>query len=108
VLARIITGWSFAGRQGQLGTPGSFVFKPTRTSRGRSLCSQELREQRRRAGRGGAGGYRAPSSTAKFIATKFARHFVADDPPQPLVAQLQEVFRSRRHLKALTVALWIR
>ena len=25
-LARIITGWTFAGRQGQLGTPGSFVF----------------------------------------------------------------------------------
>ena len=27
-LARIITGWTFAGRQGQLGTPGSFVFNP--------------------------------------------------------------------------------
>src|SRR4051794_2467802 len=25
-LARIITGWTFAGRQGQLGAPGSFVF----------------------------------------------------------------------------------
>jgi len=25
-LARIITGWTYAGRQGQLGTPGSFVF----------------------------------------------------------------------------------
>jgi uncharacterized protein (DUF1800 family) len=25
-LARIITGWTFAGRQGQLGLPGSFVF----------------------------------------------------------------------------------
>src|SRR6186713_1616169 len=25
-LARVITGWTFAGRQGQLGTPGSFVF----------------------------------------------------------------------------------
>ena len=25
-LARIITGWTYAGRQGQLGTPGTFVF----------------------------------------------------------------------------------
>src|SRR5258708_16135759 len=25
-LARIITGWTFAGRQGKLGTPGAFVF----------------------------------------------------------------------------------
>ena len=31
-------------------------------------------------------------STAKFIATKFARHFVADDPPPALVARLQDVF----------------
>ena len=32
-------------------------------------------------------------STAKFIATKFARHFVSDEPPPALVARLQEVFR---------------
>ena len=32
-------------------------------------------------------------STAKFIATKLARHFVADDPPPALVARLQDVFR---------------
>ena len=31
-------------------------------------------------------------STAKFIATKFVRHFVADDPPPALVARLQDVF----------------
>ena len=39
-------------------------------------------------------------STAKFIATKFARHFVADDPPPALVERLQEVFvkiRRRSH-----------
>ena len=32
-------------------------------------------------------------STAKFVAAKLARHFVADDPPPALVARLQEVFR---------------
>ena len=32
-------------------------------------------------------------ATAQHIATKFARHFVADDPPQALVARLQETFR---------------
>ena len=31
-------------------------------------------------------------STANFIATKFARHFVADDPPPALVARLTDVF----------------
>jgi uncharacterized protein (DUF1800 family) len=42
-------------------------------------------------------------STARFIATKFARHFVADDPP---VARLEGVFRKTDgDLKALAVAL---
>ena len=45
-------------------------------------------------------------STAKFIATKFARHFVADDPPPALVGRLQDVFsKSDGDLKALTLAL---
>jgi len=45
-------------------------------------------------------------STAKFIATKFARHFVADDPPPALVARLQEVFaRSDGDLGQLATAL---
>src|SRR5205823_14897582 len=32
-------------------------------------------------------------STAKFVATKLARHFVADDPPPALVARLADTFR---------------
>jgi uncharacterized protein (DUF1800 family) len=45
-------------------------------------------------------------STAKFIATKFVRHFVADDPPPALVAKMQDVFtRTDGDLKALAVAL---
>jgi uncharacterized protein (DUF1800 family) len=32
-------------------------------------------------------------STATFIATKLARHFIADDPPQDAVATLAQVFR---------------
>jgi uncharacterized protein (DUF1800 family) len=45
-------------------------------------------------------------STAKFIATKFVRHFVADDPPPALVARLQDVFRNTDgDLKALALAL---
>lgn len=31
-------------------------------------------------------------STARFIATKLARHFVADDPPPPLVEKLAKTF----------------
>ena len=38
-LARIITGWTFAGRQGQLGAPGSFVFNANAHQPARSGCS---------------------------------------------------------------------
>ena len=49
---------------------------------------------------------RAIRSTAKFIATKFARHFVADDPPPALVTRLQDTFtKTDGDLKALTLAL---
>ncbi|MEI5617378.1 DUF1800 family protein, partial [Streptomyces brasiliscabiei] len=45
-------------------------------------------------------------STAKFIATKFARHFVADDPPPALVARLQDTFsKTDGDLRALATAL---
>ena len=38
-------------------------------------------------------------STARFIATKLARHFVADDPPPALVERLARTFRdSAGHL----------
>lgn len=33
-------------------------------------------------------------STARLVCTKLARHFVADDPPQALVARLEERWRS--------------
>jgi uncharacterized protein (DUF1800 family) len=106
-LARIITGWSFAGRQGQLGTPGSFVFNANAHQPGpQPLLGKTYENNGVAQGEAALADLARHPSTAKFIATKFARHFVADDPPQALVAQLQEVFRkSDGDLKALTVAL---
>jgi uncharacterized protein (DUF1800 family) len=106
-LARVITGWTYAGRQGQLGAPGSFVFNANAHEPGAQRVLGKLYD---------AGGVeqgemvladiaRHPS-TAKFIATKFVRHFVADEPPLALVARLQDVFtRTDGDLKALAVAL---
>jgi uncharacterized protein (DUF1800 family) len=92
-LARVITGWTYAGRQGQLGPPGSFVFNANAHEPGAQRVLGKLYD----AG-GVAQGEAVLSdiarhpSTAKFIATKLARHFVADDPPPALVARLQDVF----------------
>jgi uncharacterized protein (DUF1800 family) len=45
-------------------------------------------------------------ATAKFIATKFAHHFVSDTPSQQLVARLERSFRDTGgDLKAMTLTL---
>ena len=106
-LARIITGWTFAGRQGQLGAPGSFVFNANAHQPGpQRLLGKNYENNGVAQGEAALSDIARHPSTAKFIATKFVRHFVADDPPQVLVARLQEVFRKTDgDLKAMTTAL---
>jgi uncharacterized protein (DUF1800 family) len=106
-LARIITGWTFAGRQGQLGVPGSFVFNTNAHQPGPQRLMGKIYEANGVAqGEAALVDIARHPSTAKFIATKFARHFVADGPPPALVARLQDVFvRSDGDLRALATAL---
>lgn len=92
-LARIITGWTFAGRQGLLGTPGTFIFNANAHEPGAQRVLGKVYEAGGLAqGEAVLADIARHPSTAKFIATKFARHFVADEPPPALVARLQDVF----------------
>jgi uncharacterized protein (DUF1800 family) len=92
-LARIITGWTFAGRLGQLGLPGSFVFNANAHQPGPQQVMGKIYQASDVAqGEAVLADIARHPSTAKFIATKFARHFVADDPPPALVARLQDTF----------------
>ncbi|MHB8271291.1 DUF1800 domain-containing protein [Bradyrhizobium sp.] len=106
-LARIITGWTFAGRRGQLGTPGTFAFNANAHQPGaQRLLGKTYENTGVAQGEAALADLARHPSTATFIATKFARHFVADDPPPALVAQLRDVFgKSDGDLKALTIAL---
>jgi uncharacterized protein (DUF1800 family) len=106
-LARIITGWTFAGRQGQLGAPGSFVFNANAHQPGpQPLLGRVYEANGVAQGEAALSDIARHPSTAKFIATKFVRHFVADDPPPVLVARLQDVFRkSDGDLLKMTLAL---
>jgi uncharacterized protein (DUF1800 family) len=93
-LARIITGWTFAGRQGRLGPTGTFVFNANAHQPGpQLLLGRSYADTGLAQGEEALADIARHPSTAKFIATKFARHFVADDPPPALVARLQETFR---------------
>lgn len=106
-LARIITGWTFAGRAGRLGPPGTFVFNANAHEPGPQQLLGKIYEDTGIAqGEAALADIARHPATAKFIATKFARHFVADDPPPALVATLEKAFKSSGgDLKVMTLAL---
>ncbi len=93
--AKVITGWSIGGGEGRMrgGEPGRFYFRDALHEPGaRYLLGREYGE----AGEGQgiavlADLARAPA-TARHVATKLARHFIADDPPQAVVVRLSGVF----------------
>ncbi len=111
-LARILTGWTYVGPPGRLGALGTFTFNTnahepgpiallgttypaaTDPADGRAQGEAALRDLARRP------------ETARFIAGKLARAFVADDPPPALVDRLAGVFaRTDGDLHALSLAL---
>jgi uncharacterized protein (DUF1800 family) len=106
-LANIITGWTYAGRLGQLGAPGTFVFNANAHQPGAQRVMGKIYDASDvRQGEAVLADIARHPSTAKFIAAKFARHFVADDPSPALVARLADVFaRTDGDLKALAMAL---
>jgi uncharacterized protein (DUF1800 family) len=90
--ARVLTGWRLPMRElladgGAGGTsrfdpawhqPGSKTVLGQRYAEGPAALSAVLRD------------LAVHPSTARFVCTKLARHFVADDPPPALVARLQD------------------
>ena len=93
-LARIITGWTFAGPQGLMAPPGSFAFNANAHEPGaQTLLGKTYEDNGLAQGEAALNDLARHPSTAKFIATKLARHFVADDPPLRLVERLADTFR---------------
>ena len=94
-LARILTGWTVVGRDGRLGEPGTFAFWPQAHEPGpQSLLGRVYADNGRAQGEAALEDLARRPATATFIATKLARHFIADDPPPALVARLAETFRN--------------
>lgn len=106
-LARIITGWTFAGRDERLGPAGTFVFAANWHEPGEfPLLGKIYRGGDRAQGEAALADIARHPATATHLATKLARHFVADDPPPALVARLAETFqKTDGDLKAVTLAL---
>ncbi len=106
-LARIITGWTLIGPEGRLGDPGTFVFNVNAHEPGpHALLGKTYADTGLTQGHDALKDLARHPSTAKFIATKLVRHFVADDPPPALVARLAQRFaKTDGDLKAVALEL---
>ena len=104
-LAKILTGWGIAtGRRG--GDAGTFTFEPRRHEPGAKTLLGRRYAEGEGAGERALRDLAAHPATARHVATKLARHFVADDPPASAVASLASAFRkSGGHLPAVHRAL---
>ena len=104
-LAKLITGWGVAGPDDP--KPGSFIFRRFGHEPGRKdLLGVRYRQGGSREGEAALGDLAKHPSTAQFIATKLARHFVADDPPPAVVERLKTVFmETDGDLRAVAKAL---
>ena len=93
-LARILTGWTIVGREGRLGEPGTFAFWPQAHEPGvQTLLGHTYPDTGRAQGEAALDDLASRPATANFIATKLARHFIADDPPPALISHLADTFR---------------
>lgn len=90
--ARILTGWSI-GRPNEP-NQGQFMFRERVHEPGpKTLLGVRYDEGGEREGIAALGALARHPATANFVATKFARHFVADQPPTALIQRLARVFR---------------
>ena len=104
--ARVLTGWRVPLRDFQTDTPppGAAVsrFEPAWHEPGAKTVLGRRHAEGPQALEGVLHDLSRHPSTARFIARKLARHFVADDPPPALVARLASTFeRSEGDLPAV-------
>jgi uncharacterized protein (DUF1800 family) len=92
--ARALTGWSVAGPNSDTGVPGAFAFKPKSHEPGaRKILDKTYPEGGVEQAIAILDDLAHHPATARHIATKLARHFVADDPAPDLVDTLASKFR---------------
>ena len=95
--AKVITGWSIGGQgdNGRFadGEPGRFEFREIIHEPGaQTILGKRYAQTGVDQGEAVLRDLAAHPSTARFLATKLARHFVADEPPARLVDELTSTY----------------
>src|SRR5688572_9416830 len=116
--AKVLTGWSIGGAlgEGRLGgarfggdggTPGEFHFRaPMHEPGDKTILGKRYREHGADEGEDVLRTLALHPKTASHLATKLARHFVADDPPAKLVERMADAYlRSDGELTSVYSAL---
>ncbi len=106
-LARILTGWTVGNVDQPNATPGKFFFAPPRHEPGAwSVLGKRYEDKGLASGEDMLSGLARHPSTAKHVARKLTRHFLADDAPQGLIDRLASTFmKTGGDLAAVTKAL---
>ncbi|HEV2270026.1 MAG TPA: DUF1800 domain-containing protein [Steroidobacteraceae bacterium] len=95
VFSEVLTGWSIAGPDGwRTGAqPGTFMFRAGMHEPGsKVVLGKRYPDTGYDQGVAVLRDLASRPATARFIATKLARHFIADDPPAPAVERMAAAF----------------
>lgn len=93
--AKALTGWSITGFEENVDGYGAFVFAPNRHEPGpQTVLGKSYGQNGKEQGLAILRDLARHPSTARFLATKIARHFVADTPPPALVTALETTYRT--------------
>lgn len=92
--ARALTGWSVAAARGKEPVQaGQFQFRqPAHEPGAKTILGKRYGEDGLAQPRAVLKDLAEHPATAKHVATKLARHFIADDPPEGAVSRLTKVF----------------
>jgi uncharacterized protein (DUF1800 family) len=93
--SQVLTGWSIAGPDGwRTGAqPGTFLYRAAMHQPGSQvLLGKRYPDTGYDQGVAVLHDLASRPATARFIATKLARHFIADDPPAPAVERIAAAF----------------
>ncbi len=95
--AEVITGWSIGGEQGRRpqGDPGKFMFRAELHEPGpKVVLGKRYPDTGYDQGVAVLHDLANNPSTARFIATKLARHFIADEPPSKAIDRIAQAYMS--------------